>query len=119
MSDRILAKLGRWARPWCLKNPFTNVYGLSRTLLAVATAGTIAFNPSRVLFTPAAGVYDVPRCNLGILNLSVFCLLSPARLGIARWVSVAVLIVVASGWRPRLTAIPHARLSYSLFASSS
>jgi antimicrobial peptide system SdpB family protein len=118
MSDWGLARLGRWSRPWCVKNPFTNVYGLSRTLLAVATACTIAFNPSNVLFTPAAGVYDVPRCNPGILNLSVFCLLSPARLGIARWLSVAALIVVASGWRPRLTAIPHAWLSYSLFASS-
>ncbi len=117
MSDWLLARLGHWMRPWTVKNPFTNVYGLSRTLLAVATAGTIAFNQSTVLFTPVAGIYDVPRCNSGILKISVFCLAS-TRLGTARWLSVALLIVVASGWRPRVTAIPHAWVAYSLFSSS-
>ncbi len=105
-------------RPWCNRNPFTNVYGLSRTLLAVATAGTIAFNSANVLFTPAAGVYDVPRCGPGILKLSIFCLMSPGRVGIARWVCVVILLVVGSGWRPRLTAIPHAWVSFSFFSSS-
>lgn len=118
MSEGLLTDLGRGVRIWSQRNPFTNVYGLSRTLLAVATAGTIAFNPPSVLFTRAAGIMDVPRCGVGILHISVFCLWSPARLQIARWLSVVLLLVVASGWRPRLTAIPHLWISYSLFASS-
>lgn len=117
MSRWALATLGQWVRPWSIKNPFTNVIGLSRTLLAVATAFTIAFNPPSVLFTPTAGVNDVPRCSGGFLKISAFCL-APAQLGIIRWVSVVVLIVVASGWRPRLTAVPHAWMAYSLFSSS-
>lgn len=117
MISWTLKKLGGWSRSWCGRNPFTNVYGFARTLLAISTAGTIAFNSTRVLFTPAAGFLDVPRCNLGILNLSVFCWL-PSHLGLARLICVALLLVVASGWRPRLTAIPHVWVSYSFFASS-
>ncbi len=32
-----------------------------------------------------------------------------------RWACVAVLLTVASGWRPRLTALPHAYISFSVF----
>jgi sporulation delaying protein B len=118
MIEPFFSKIAGWVRPWVARNPFTNVYGLSRTLLALATAGTIAWNPPHILFSPVAGVYDVPRCNSPILAASLFCLLPPARLQFARWLGVAILVLVASGWRPRLTAIPHAWVSYSLFSSS-
>jgi len=43
---------------------------------------------------------------------------SHAHLDIVRWACVAILAIVASGWRPRLTAIPHAWVAYSFFSSS-
>src|SRR5882724_6027801 len=116
MSNWLLVKLGRGVRPWSTRTPFTNVYGLARTLLAVASAATLVFNPPSVLFTPISGVYEVPKCTSGILKISVFCL-AHTRLGIARWLSVVLLIIIASGWRPRLTATPHAWIAYSIFSS--
>src|SRR5512141_1438444 len=118
MIEARITKLGHWARQWSVESPFTNVYGLSRTLLSLATAMTIAFNPVHVLFTPVSGVYEVPRCDSGILAASMYCLVSPSRLEMARWVSVIILLVVASGWRPRFTALPHAWVAFSLFSSS-
>jgi antimicrobial peptide system SdpB family protein len=41
-----------------------------------------------------------------------------AYLDLARWISVALLLVVVSGWRPRLTAIPHWWIAYSLHSSA-
>ncbi|HUQ34670.1 MAG TPA: sporulation-delaying protein SdpB family protein [Pyrinomonadaceae bacterium] len=117
MNEEVLIKLGRWVRPWTIKDPFTNVYGLSRTLLAVATACTLAFNSTEVLFTPAAGINEVPKCGPGLLSASLFCAVSPAHLEIMRWLCIAVLLVVASGWRPRLTAILHLCVAYSFFIS--
>jgi antimicrobial peptide system SdpB family protein len=113
-----IAELGNWARRWSAKDPFTNVYGFCRTLLALATAMTIASSPSYVLFSPVTGFPEVPRCGPGILAASLYCLMSPSRLELVRWLSVAVLLIVASGWRPRLTALPHAGVSFSFFASS-
>lgn len=116
----MLARLGAWAKGRCIANPFTNVYGLSRTLLAVATAGTLAFNGSDVLFTPAAGFYEIPRCSSELSwYRSAFCLLPDGNLDYGRWACVAALLFVATGWRPRVTALPHAWISFSFFTSSS
>jgi antimicrobial peptide system SdpB family protein len=111
-----LATPGRWTRRWALANPFTNVYGFSRSLLAGGTACILAFNRPNVLFTPVSGVMAVPRCD-GVSSASLFCLVPSPRLEIVRWLSVLVLLVIASGWRPRLTALPHAWLSFSFFSS--
>jgi antimicrobial peptide system SdpB family protein len=116
MTGWLLGRLGQWVRPWSIKSPFTNVYGLARTLLALASAATLALNPSSVLFTPVSGVFEIPKCTTGLLKISLFCL-AHTRLGVARWVGVLLLLIIASGWRPRFTAIPHAWIAYSIFSS--
>lgn len=118
MIEEPIIELGKWARRWSVASPFTNVYGVSRTLLALATAMTLAFNPAYVLFTPVSGVYEVPRCDTGIVAISMYCLVSPSRLELVRWLGVVILLVVASGWRPRFTALPHCWIAFSLFSSS-
>jgi antimicrobial peptide system SdpB family protein len=110
-----LARLGERAGRWALRNPFTNVYGASRSLLALATASTLALNPLAVLFTPAIGAYDPPMCD--DVFTSVFCV-TRGHADALRWLSVAILLVVASGWRPRVTALPHVWVAYSFFVSS-
>jgi antimicrobial peptide system SdpB family protein len=116
MTGWLLGRLGLWVRPWSIKSPFTNVYGLARTLLALASAATLALNPSSVLFTPVSGVFEIPKCTTGLLKISLFCL-AHTRLGVARWVGVLLLLIIASGWRPRFTAVPHAWIAYSIFSS--
>ncbi|MDH6229325.1 MULTISPECIES: sporulation-delaying protein SdpB family protein [Streptomyces] len=100
-----------------IPHPWTNVYGLARTLVALGTAGTLAASSAETLFRPVATIGDYPACN-STTAASLFCL-SPdnySHLTWLKWACVAVLLVVASGWRPRYTALPHAYVNYSVFS---
>lgn len=104
--------LSRPDRPW------SNVYGLARSMLAAATLLTLLANPAGQLFHPLIvddpGIFD----RRAIDGLSLF-LLSHEHLVLAKVVAVIILLLAASGWRPRLTALPHWWVSYSLAASAS
>ncbi|MEW2033045.1 sporulation-delaying protein SdpB family protein [Streptomyces roseifaciens] len=95
--------------------PWGNAYGLARTLLALGTAGTLAFSSSATLFRPVVTLGEYPLCH-GMTASGAFCLVPRGQFDLTRWVCVAVLLVVASGWRPRITALPHAYISFSLFS---
>lgn len=94
--------------------PWTNVYGLARTLLALGTLGTLAFSSTSTLFRPVATQGTYPVCK-SLMRAGVFCLAPENGLTAARWLCVAVLLLVAAGWRPRWTALPHAWVSFSVF----
>ncbi|BCB89606.1 sporulation-delaying protein SdpB family protein [Phytohabitans suffuscus] len=113
----MLTRLGHAARRWVESPPWSNVYGLARTLLALGTLGTLVFSPVDALFTPAQGIPPAPHCG-GIRAASLFCVVGQGHLEVARWVAVAILVVVASGWRPALTAVPHWWVAVSLHASA-
>ncbi|MCU0626381.1 MAG: hypothetical protein MUF21_07850 [Gemmatimonadaceae bacterium] len=89
---------------------------MARTLIAASTALTLALSPSDAIFRPASGIPVAPLC-AGIARATLFCVLEPLSLATGRWVAVALAAVVASGWRPRITAVPHWWLSWSLIAS--
>lgn len=113
----MLTLLGRRAQSWALRtSPWTHVYGLARTLLALGTLSTLAFNDASVLFRLPAGGSLATTCT-GLAGWSLFCLLS-AHLEAARWIAAAALLVIASGWRPRLTCLPHWWIAFSLTTSS-
>ncbi|MGW2473200.1 sporulation-delaying protein SdpB family protein [Streptomyces sp. NPDC001665] len=95
--------------------PWTNVYGLTRTLLALGTMGTLAFSSTGTLFRPVATQGYYPICE-GVMRAGVFCVAPGNHLTATRWLCVLVLVVVASGWRPRWTALPHAWVSFSFFS---
>ncbi|WP_353945228.1 sporulation-delaying protein SdpB family protein [Streptomyces sp. HUAS MG91] len=100
-----------------LRLPWTNVYGLSRSLVALGTAGTLAFSSAETLFRPVATLGTYPPCD-GVLAASAFCAAKDSYTGLS-WIMygcVVVLLVAASGWRPRLTALPHAYVNYSVFS---
>ncbi len=104
---RSVDRIGQQARAWSQRvNPWTNVYGLARSLLAIGTAGTLAFSHSTTLFRPAVGIPTAPICQ-GLGEASFFCLFPKGHLELARWLAVVILLVVTSGWRPRLTGILH------------
>jgi antimicrobial peptide system SdpB family protein len=110
----MLTRLGGLAERWgTAHDPWTNVYGLARTILALATAGTLSFSETTTLFHPSTGLTSAPPiCASKLAALGIFCL--PLSLTAARWLAVALLLVVASGWRPRFTGIVHWWVSYSL-----
>ncbi|ETT84687.1 sporulation-delaying protein SdpB family protein [Bacillus mycoides] len=114
MLEKLNSKVVSWSKDsW----PWTNVYGLARTIMALSTALTLAFNKAEILFKPAVGVTEYPSCSG---NISIFCI-APSTyfwLNIIRWICVFILIVVASGWRPQITAPFHWWISYSLQVSA-
>lgn len=100
-----------------LANPLWGpALGTARTLLAAGTLITVGLTDHRALFAPAAGIPPGPRCD-DVLAATLFCW-PGAPVGTLRWVAVAVLLVVASGWRPRWTCVPHWYVSWSLFATA-
>jgi antimicrobial peptide system SdpB family protein len=114
----VLARLGARARAWAAAHdPHTNVYGLARTLVALGTLGTLLFSAPDSLFRPAVGVAQVPNCP-GLARAGMFCVAGAPHLEMARWLAVAALALVASGWRPRLTSLLHWYVTFSFFSSA-
>jgi antimicrobial peptide system SdpB family protein len=101
-----------------MMSPWTNVYGLARSLLATALALTLLIDGVDVLFQPLA--FKAAHAMVPVYRLSLFYLLSGSRAGleVARWISISVLLVVASGWRPRFTGVAHWWIAFSFAAST-
>jgi antimicrobial peptide system SdpB family protein len=93
------------------------VVGVSRTLLALGSLGTLLFSHSSSMFRPVVGLPTPPYCQ-GSSALSLYCLVPAGNLELARWTAVIVLIIVASGWRPDVTGLLHWWVAFSLPAST-
>lgn len=98
-------------------NPWSNVYGLARTLLATSTLITLIFNDIDILFRPAHGIDMVPFCIGTVSQIGLFCVFSNS-LFIAKIISILILILVAIGWRPMITGILHWWISFSFSSSA-
>ncbi|MCX5124596.1 sporulation-delaying protein SdpB family protein [Streptomyces sp. NBC_00347] len=98
--------------------PWAAGYGLARTLLALGTLGTLAFSDSTTLFREVATVGQYPLCR-GVTGAGAFCLVSPDHFEAVRWACCLILVLAASGWRPRYTAVPHAYIAFSVFTGIS
>jgi len=86
------------------RDVWTANLGFARTLIALSGMGTLLASSVSTLIRPAAGVNEL-FC-AGPAAISAWCLTPPAAHEAMRWVSILVLLVAASGWRPRYTAIP-------------
>lgn len=72
-------------------NPFTNVYGLARSVLALGTMLTFLFSNIHVLFRPASGINSIPLCQGIAGKISLFCLLGN-NLELAKWIVIIILV---------------------------
>jgi antimicrobial peptide system SdpB family protein len=86
-------------------------------MLALATATTLATNQASVLFAPASAAEPMAPACTGLRHASLYCA-APAHLDAVRLACVAGLLLVASGWRPRLTGVLHWWIAFSLQASA-
>jgi len=111
--------LGLKIHNWVIgQNPWTNVYGFARSLLALSTLLTLLLNDVTTFFRPIAGVDTYPNCANN--SISLFCLV-PADyfyLNIAKWIAIVILFVTISGWRPRITGVLHWWVAYSFQTSA-
>jgi antimicrobial peptide system SdpB family protein len=100
------------------ESPWTNVYGVARSLLALSTLLTLLADSSERIFQPLTvadpGIID----RSAVLKASLF-FLARNHLASAKLMAVLVLVLVIVGWRPRLTALPHWWVSFSFAASAS
>ena len=94
-----------------LRTPWTNVYGLSRAVLATGTLATIALNPASLFGTPE-GMLGIP-----VLKLSLFHMLNVLGAEPTRWLAMAILSMVIVGWRPRWTGVLHWWVTWSVAVS--
>jgi antimicrobial peptide system SdpB family protein len=110
----MLTRTGLRAREWAAReDTATNVVGTARTLLALATLGTLLFSRTTSIWMPSVGEPQPITCT-GLRGATLFCLAGEHHLEVARWIGVAILAAAASGWRPRFTGIPHWWVAWSL-----
>jgi antimicrobial peptide system SdpB family protein len=99
----------------------SQAFGLGRSLVATATLLTLASNGPSVLFASAkSGRLARAGCLPdGASAGSIFCLYrsEEAHLNIVRWLAIASLVAVISGWRPRFTCLVHFWIAFSVFWS--
>lgn len=117
LIETIRSGIDRTAMAWTSPSLWGRAVGLARSLLALGLALTLLATPTRSLFFLTDGAH-MRACRGLADDIGLFCVLPDAGLGVARIVAAALLLVVASGWRPRWTAIPHWWLTYSFFAGS-
>jgi antimicrobial peptide system SdpB family protein len=86
-------------------------------LLALGTAGTLLLNTADTLFLPLQVPSALRPC-FGPTAFGFFCLVPQAQLELARWTAGLLLLVVASGWRPRYTGLLHWWLAHSFALSA-
>ncbi|GAB3807247.1 sporulation-delaying protein SdpB family protein [Virgibacillus kimchii] len=111
-------KLGEKITLYAEKQPlWTNVYGFARTLLAGSLALLLLFNPTQTFFRPGAGIPEYPLCGG---NLSVFCYVPNDffYFELIRWIFIILLLIIASGWRPRITGVLHFYITYSFYTTA-
>jgi antimicrobial peptide system SdpB family protein len=115
MLNSLNSKVVDWVSEY---NPWTNMYGLARSMIAIATAFTLLFNDVEVFFRPTSDTSIYPNCDNNIVT--IFCLVPNDYfyLNIIRWVCIAILFLVVSGWRPQITGILHWWISYSFHQSA-
>lgn len=100
-------------------DPRTRLIGAGRTLIALAQLSIVALTPPAALLQPVIGQGPGPMCD-SIRTLTIYCVGGDAvSQEWRRWIMIVLLCVIASGWRPRWTAIPHAWICLSLGMSIS
>lgn len=99
-------------------SPWTNAYGLSRTVLAVAMLLTLAGNSADTLFRPLGITNDDLLATVSLSRISLFHLVGPRHLGYGKAIATIILCLAASGWRPRLTGVLHWWVAASFAAST-
>jgi antimicrobial peptide system SdpB family protein len=95
--------------------PCTNVYGLARSLIACCTLFAFVGHDMTELFFHYPGYTDAQHSG-GFSRFSLYYLLGD-HVVVAQFFSIAVLLAVVAGWRPRVTGVLHWYVSASFAAS--
>lgn len=101
-----LIRLDSYIEYYASYSIYNNALGLARTLLAAGTALTLLFTDEKVLFK--SGLHPGWSSEIVPINALNFFNLVPVNfITLTKWIVFLILIIIASGWRPRFTCIPH------------
>ncbi len=92
-------------------NCFTNIYGISRSLLALGTFITLTFDSEEVLFDKV--LFNTNNSYGGIDTLNIFFLFGYDNLQYSCLISKLILLLVMSGYFPRFSGILHWIVAFS------
>jgi len=84
-------------------SPFTVIYGFARTLLALSLLVTLLFNSIETLY--AEHIFDIAKPDYGVFRINLFFAFSYENIWMPKLISIAILIVVISGYLPQITGI--------------
>ncbi len=106
-----------------LYSPYTNVIGLSRSLLAIGLLLTLIFNSTKTLFINRVdGKETKSLLNAPIYlkeHFNFFNLIGTENIEYTKWVAIFILLFIISGYFIKITAILHWWIASSfLFASN-
>jgi antimicrobial peptide system SdpB family protein len=116
MKRELISGINKVSKEYSKKNPWTQVYGLARSILALGTFLTLLFNKNDVLFTKLTR--EVGDGYILLSRINFFYLFGFRYLNISVWISIAFLSLVIIGWRPRITCLFHWWITSSFIESS-
>nr|WSW47209.1 hypothetical protein OG296_31170 [Streptomyces sp. NBC_01001] len=93
-------------------------FSVGRSLICFAELTVVLLTPAKALLIPVLTITEGARCD-GVRSASAFCVVGDSGAEWARWLLVAVLLVAASGYRPRWTVLPQLWAVYSIAVSIS
>lgn len=108
-------KLGDYVERLASSFHWTNTYGVARTVLAIGSLITLCFNDIEMLARPLGELMD-RGVDMAVMEVSVFRLFEN-NFPLAKGICIVILLIVASGWRPRITGILHWWVSFSIATS--
>ena len=113
LVDQLTKRLDQYAS----QGPFTWVYGLGRSILALGTFFTLLLNSHNTLFDRA--LFGTTRTQAFIDNFNLFYLFGYDNLIWAKWLCIIILLLVMSGYLIKLTGILHWWVAFSFQHSAS
>ncbi|MFH6993130.1 sporulation-delaying protein SdpB family protein [Flavobacterium sp. FlaQc-48] len=97
-------------------NPWTNVYGLSRTFLALSLLVNLIFTGHTYLF-PTNNNIQLRQLIFDFEKVSIFSVLDK-NIHLACIISIIILLMTITGYLPQITGILHWYITYSYMTSS-
>lgn len=116
MINEINRDIKGLAIKYSLQNPYTNVYGLARSLMAFATLLTLVFNDWGLLF-PAYHVQSIPVETI-FDQFNIFLLFGYDHIRLVICLCIFLLCLVMTGILPQVTSVFHFWIAYSFFRCS-
>lgn len=106
MLSQLTIKIDNAVDRFTSSSIFTNYLGLARSVLALSTFLTLLTNKPDTIFRPD-GVGNIRMYNLIWDKINFFYLLPYDQINILRWIAIPILLLVMSGWIPKIAAVLH------------